>query len=47
MQENRKMRNRTGKPMSKGMAVLAAPLRVLFLCPFLREFEETEQYENG
>lgn len=38
MQKNRKMKNRTERPTIKGMAILAAPLRVLFLCPFLRNF---------
>ena len=42
MQKNRRMQNSTEKPLIKGMAVLTAPLRVLFLCPFLGIFEETE-----
>lgn len=37
MQRNGNIHNRTEKPTIKGMAVLAAPLRVLFLCPFLRK----------
>lgn len=47
MQKNRGMQDRTEKPTIKGMAVLTAPLRVLFLYPFLRRFEETEQHENS
>lgn len=47
MQKNIRTQNRTEKPITKGTAVLTAPLRVLFLCPFLSKSKETEQYENS
>lgn len=40
MQKNRRTQNRTEKSTNKGMAVLTAPLGVLFLCPFLGKFKE-------
>lgn len=37
MQRSRRIQDYTKKPTIKGMVVLTAPLRVLFLCPFFRK----------